>query len=51
MKMNRRLIHVWTGIPLKEEDMGEVRIKVKLVNSGDEANARRGTIAPDAMVS
>ncbi len=51
MKMNRRLIHVWAGIPLKEEDMGEVRIKVKLVNSGDEANARRGTIAPDQIRS
>ena len=51
MKMNRRLIHVWAGIPLKEEDMGEVRIKVKLVNSGDEANARRGTIPPDQIRS
>lgn len=46
MKLNRRLIHVWAGIPLKEEDMGEVRVKVRLTNAADQANARRGIIPP-----
>jgi clan AA aspartic protease len=42
MKKNRRLIHVWAGIPLKDEDMGEVRVKIKLTNAVDEGKARRG---------
>jgi clan AA aspartic protease len=46
MKLNRRLIHVWAGIPLKEEDMGEVRVKVRLTNAGDEVMAQRGFIRP-----
>ena len=51
MKLNRRLIHVWAGIPLKEEDMGEVRIKVRLTNAADESNALRGIIKPEAVRS
>ena len=51
MKKNRRLIHVWAGIPLKDEDMGEVRVKVKLTNAADEANARRGLIKAEQVRS
>jgi clan AA aspartic protease len=49
MKLNRRLIHVWAGIPLKEEDMGEVRVKVRLTNAADEANARQGLVKPEQV--
>jgi len=51
MKRNRRLIHVWAGIPLKDEDMGEVRVKVRLTNAVDEGNARRGAIKPEQVRS
>jgi len=51
MKLNRRLIHVWAGIPLKEEDMGEVRVKVRLTNAGDEILARRGVLKPEEVRS
>jgi len=51
MKLNRRLIHVWAGIPLKEEDMGEVRVKVRLTNAADEALAQRGFIKPTEVRS
>jgi clan AA aspartic protease len=51
MKLNRRLLHVWAGIPLKEEDMGEVRVKVKLVNAADESLARRGELKPEQVRS
>jgi clan AA aspartic protease len=46
MKKNRRLIHVWAGIPLKDEDMGEVRVKVRLANAADDSLARHGQIQP-----
>jgi len=51
MKRNRRLIHVWAGIPLKDEEMGEVRVKVRLTNAVDEGNARRGAIKPEQVRS
>jgi clan AA aspartic protease len=51
MKKNRRLIHVWAGIPLKEEDMGEVRVKVKLTNNRDELMAREGLLKPEQVRS
>jgi len=51
MKLNRRLIHVWAGIPLKEEDMGEVRIKVRLTNAGEEVLAQRGFLKPEEIKS
>ncbi|MBM3832294.1 MAG: clan AA aspartic protease [Verrucomicrobia bacterium] len=49
--MSRRLIHVWAGIPLKEEDMGEVRVKVRLTNAADESMQRRGLIRLDQVRS
>ena len=51
MKRNRRLIHVWAGIPLKDEEMDEVRVKVRLTNAVDEGNARRGAIEPEQVRS
>lgn len=51
MKKNRRLIHVWAGIPPKEEDIGEVRVKVRLTNAADESNVRSGLIKPDQVRS
>jgi len=51
MKRNRRLIHVWAGIPLKDEEMDEVRVKVRLTNAVDEGNARRGAIKPEQVRS
>ncbi len=51
MKKNRRLIHVWAGIPLKDEDMGEVRVKVKLTNASDEALAEAGHLRPEQVRS
>ncbi|MBI4603204.1 MAG: clan AA aspartic protease [Planctomycetes bacterium] len=51
MKKNRRLIHVWAGIPLKDEEMGEVRVKVRLTNAADESLARRGLLKPEEIRS
>jgi clan AA aspartic protease len=51
MKLNRRLIHVWAGIPLKEEDMGEVRVKIRVTNTRDFLNARDGIIPSDQVRS
>ena len=51
MKKNRRLIHVWAGIPLKEEDMGEVRVRVRLTNAADESLVRRGQLKPEEVRS
>src|SRR5438105_7824802 len=51
MKLNRRLIHVWAGIPLKEEDMGEVRVKIRVNNARDVLNARDGLIRPEEVRS
>jgi clan AA aspartic protease len=51
MKLNRRLIHVWAGIPLKEEDMGEVRVKARLTSAADETNSRHGLIKPEQVRS
>ncbi len=51
MKRNRRLIHVWAGIPLKDEDMGEVRVKVRLANAADDSLARHGQIRPEQVRS
>ena len=49
MKRNRRLIHVWAGIPLKDEDMGEVRVKIRLFNNRDEVMAREGLLKPELI--
>src|SRR5438445_5652784 len=51
MQKNRRLIHVWAGIPLKDEDMGEVRVKVRLTNTKDEMLAKEGYVKPDQVRS
>src|SRR5438874_6837655 len=51
MKLNRRLIHVWAGIPLKEEDMGEVRVRIKLTNNRDEVLANEGLLKPEQIRS
>jgi clan AA aspartic protease len=51
MKLNRRLIRVGVGIPNKEEEMGEVRIQVRLTNAADESLARRGQLEPDQIRS
>jgi len=51
MKKNRRLIHVWAGIPLKDEEMGEVPVKVRLTNIGDEMLAMCGQLKPDEVRS
>ena len=51
MKKSRRLIHVWAGIPLKEEDMGEVRVKIKLTNNRDELLAQEGLLKPEQIRS
>jgi clan AA aspartic protease len=49
MKLNRRLIHVWAGIPLREEDVRDVRIKVQLTNAGDEVLAQRGFLPAEQV--
>src|SRR5947199_5236667 len=49
MEKNRRLIHVWAGIPLPDQEMGEVRVKVKLTNAADEALAEAGHLAVDGV--
>lgn len=51
MKLNRRLIHVWAGIPIKEEDMGEVRVKILLTNNRDQILAREGFLKPELIRS
>jgi clan AA aspartic protease len=51
MKKTRRLIHVWAGIPLKDEDMGEVRIRVRLTNATDEGLMRRGLLSAQEVRS
>ena len=54
MQKNRRLIQVWAGIPIRDEEMGEVRVKVKLINAADEALAEAGhrvrSLIVDALV-
>src|SRR5207237_3617229 len=49
MEKNRRLIQVWAGIPLRDEEMGEVRVKVKLTNAADEALAEAGHLATERV--
>ena len=49
MLRNRRLIHVWAGIPLKDEDRGEVRVKIRLINHRDEIMAREGLLKPELI--
>jgi clan AA aspartic protease len=51
MKLNRRILQVREGIPLKEEDLGEVRLKVLLTNAGDEEVASRGLMKPEEIRS
>lgn len=51
MNRSRRLIHVWAGIPLREDEMGEVRVKVRLTNAADESNARKGLIKSEEVRS
>ena len=51
MKRNRRLIHVWAGIPLKDEEMGDVRVKIRLTNAADDSRARRGEIKREQVRS
>ena len=49
MEKNRRLIQVWAGIPIRDDEMGEVRVKIKLTNAADEALAEAGHLAADRV--
>ena len=44
MNSNRRLLDFGSSHPNKEEEMGEVRIQVRLTNAADESLARRGQL-------
>jgi clan AA aspartic protease len=51
MRLNRRLLHVRDGIPLKEGTMGEVRVKIGLTNAADLSKLREGLITKDRVRS
>jgi clan AA aspartic protease len=49
MKLNRRILQIREGISLKEEDLGEVRLKARVTNAGDEEVASRGLMATEKI--